>query len=145
MQAFIVEGTNQAGELARQADAIAARGINIEAFSIAYGERGGTVFLAQDEDGVRAALTDAGFRYQEVPILTISLEDQPGMVASAAKRLADAGVNIELFLPVDFGSGRKATVAIGVDKIADARRALSDQLIDWTIPVVAVHAGSGMR
>ncbi|MGH2429339.1 MAG: hypothetical protein ACRDGV_10760 [Candidatus Limnocylindria bacterium] len=144
MQAFIVEATNQPGELARQAAAIAARGINIEAFCLALGERGGTAFLAQDETGLRSALSDAGFGYREVTILTIWLEDKPGQVAVVAKRLADAGVNIELFAPVDYKAGREATVAIGVDKIEAARRALADQLTEWMVPE-KVHTASGSR
>jgi hypothetical protein len=82
--------------------------------------------------------------YREVPVLTVALEDKPGMVATTAKRLADAGVIIELFAPVDYRTGREATVAIGVDKIDDARRALADQLTDWMVPE-RVHAGSASR
>lgn len=144
MQAFIVEGTNQPGELARQAAAIAARGVNIEAFCLAFGNQGATAFLSTDEAGVRSALSDAGFGYREVPLLTVSLEDAPGRVASTARRLADAGVNIELFVPVEYKAGRTATIAIGVDKIEDARRALSDQLTEWMVPAGS-HAGSSTR
>jgi hypothetical protein len=43
-------------------------------------------------------------------------------------------VNIELFAPVDYGQGRKATVAIGVDKIEEARKVLSAQLTEWVVP-----------
>jgi hypothetical protein len=144
MQAFMVEAANRPGELAREAEAIAARGINIEAISLSFGDRGGTAFLAHDEAGARSALTAAGIGFREVPVLTIALEDQPGTAAAAARRLADAGVNIELFAPVDYGAGRKATIAIGVDKIEEARRALSDQLTEWTLPE-KVPAASGTR
>jgi hypothetical protein len=68
------------------------------------------------------------------PLVTIALEDKAGQVAWAAKRLGDAGVNIELFAPVDYGTDHKATIAIGVDKVEEARKALSDRLIDWKIP-----------
>ena len=141
MQAFIVESPNKPGELARQAAAIAARGINVEAFCLAIGNRGGTAFLAQDEAGVRRALNDAGIGFREVPVLTISLEDRPGTVAQAAARLADAGVNIELFAPVHYGAGHKATMAVGVDKVEDARRVLSDLLTEWMAPT-GVPAGA---
>jgi hypothetical protein len=144
MQAFIVETANRPGELAREAAAIAARGVNIEAFCLTVGDRGATAFLAHDEAAVRSALSDAGLAYREVPVLTVALEDKPGMVATTAKRLADAGVNIELFAPVDYRTGREATVAIGVDKIDDARRALADQLTDWMVPQ-KVHTGSATR
>ncbi len=74
----------------------------------------------------------AGLTYHEVPVVTVWLEDKPGTAAKTAKKLADAGVNIELFAPVQYTDG-KATIAIGVDKIEDARRVLSDQLTEWTV------------
>lgn len=134
MQAFIVEAVNQPGELARHAEAIAKQGVNIECLSLAYGSRAATAFLSPDEKTLGSALKGLGVSYREVPILTIWLENKPGQVAWAARQLADAGVNIELFAPVDYGTDRKATVAIGVDKIDAARRALTDHLVDWRIP-----------
>ena len=144
MQTFIVEATNRPGELARIADVIAQRGINIEAFSLGYGTHGALAFLGHDEKGLKSALTAEGITYKEVPLLTIWLEDKPGAVAKVARRLADAGVNIEFFMPVEYKADHRATVAIGVDKIDVARTALSDQLVDWTIPEMAL-AGSATR
>jgi hypothetical protein len=143
MQAFIIESPNKPGELARQASVIAQRDINLYAFSLGLGSRGGSAFLANDEAGVKTALSGAGIAYREVPVLTVSIEDRPGTAASTAKKLADAGVNIELFGPVQSTNG-KATIVIGVDKIADARRVLSDLLTDWKVPE-PVHAGMSSR
>jgi hypothetical protein len=139
MQAFILETANRPGEFARQAEAIATRDINVAAIALGLGTRGGAAFLATDESGVRSALSTAGLTYHEVPVLTIWLEDKPGTAAKTAKKLADAGVNIELFAPIDYTDG-KATVAIGVDKIEEAKRVLSPQLIEWKVPET-VHAG----
>ncbi len=125
-------------------DAIAQRGINIEAWSLGHGTHGALAFLGHDEKGIKSALTADGIAYKEVPCLTIWLEDKPGTVAKTAKRLADAGVNIEFFAPVEYKTDRRATVAIGVDKIDAARTALSDQLVDWMIPEPAL-AGSATR
>jgi hypothetical protein len=44
-----------------------------------------------------------------------------------------------LTAPVEYTDG-KATIAIGVDKVDEARRVLSDQLIEWKVPET-VHAG----
>jgi len=138
MQTFIVEAANRPGELARVADTIAQRGINVEAFCLGYGTKGAAAFLAHDEKGVRSALDSEGFTYHQTPVLTIWLDDKPGQLAWAAKRLGDAGVNIELFAPVEYVAGQKATIAIGVDKIDEAQRALSDHLIEWRIPEKAL-------
>jgi len=133
MQAFIVESANKPGELARIASVIAQRGINLYVFSLGLGSRGGSAFLATDEAGVKNALTGAGIEYREIPVLTISLEDKPGTAAATAQKLADAGVNIELFAPVQSSEG-KVTIVLGVDKIEDARKLLADQFIEWKVP-----------
>jgi hypothetical protein len=144
MQAFVVETPNGPGELGRVAETIATRGIKVEAFCLSYGNMGATAFLAHDETGIRDALNAGGITFREVPLLTIWLDDKPGQVAWAAKRLGDAGVNIELFAPVGYGTDHTATVAIGVDKVEDARRALADHLTDWKIPEKAL-AGTMSR
>ena len=133
MQAFILESANRPGEFARTAQAIATRDINVAAIAIGNGSRATAAFLAHDEAGVRNALTTAGLTYHEVPVLTVWLEDKPGTAAKTAKKLADAGVNIELFAPVAYTDG-KATIAIGVDKIDEAKRVLNDQLTKWEVP-----------
>jgi len=140
-QTFIVEATNRPGELARMADVIARRGVNIEAWSLGYGNKGALAFMGHDEKGIKSALSAEGITYKEIPCLTIWLEDKPGTVAKAAKRLGDAGVNIEFFAPVEYKTDRRATIAIGVDNIDAARSALSDQLVEWMIPEPAL-AGS---
>jgi hypothetical protein len=136
MQAFIVEGSNRPGEFAQLCSKAAARGINLFALCIGLGDRGGAAFLSQDEAGLRSAFDDAGVAFREVPVLTIAMDDRPGTAATAAQRLADAGVNIELFVPLTMRDG-KATIAVGVDKIEDARRALGDQLTEWTAATAA--------
>ena len=61
MNAFIVDLTNKPGELARVAEAIAQKGINIEGFAGATAGGAGTVLLVtNDEAGTRRAPADAG-------------------------------------------------------------------------------------
>ena len=132
MQAFITEAANRPGELARQADAIAKRGINLShLICIGYGDRGGAAFLSKDDAGLRTALNDAGLAFHEVSVVNAAIEDKPGTVAEVARRLGDAGVNIELLTPVGM-SGGKVTVAIGVDKVEQARQALGELVTEWS-------------
>ncbi len=142
MQAFIIESTNRPGEFARQAAAIASEDVQVAAISLGLGGWGATAVLTRNEPAIRRALKETRLPYQEVPVLTIALEDRPGTAAKVAKKLADAGVNIELFAPVQYADG-KATIAIGVDKIEEARRVLSDHLIEWMVPE-PMHAGIGV-
>jgi hypothetical protein len=126
MQWFIVEASNKPGEFARHADAIAKRGINLaNVICLGIGDRGGAAFFATDEGGLRNALNDAGIAFREVSVVTAQLEDRPGTVADAARRLGDAGVNIELLAPMGM-DGSKVTVAFGVDKIDAATMALGE-------------------
>ena len=126
MQWFIVEAANKPGEFARHAGAIADRGVNLSnVVCLGIGDRGGAAFYATDEAGVRSALNDAGIAFREVSALNVQLEDKPGTVADAARRLGEAGVNIELIAPTGM-DGKNVTVAFGVDKLDAARTALGD-------------------
>ena len=126
MQWFIVEASNRPGELARHAGEIAKRGINLaNVVCLGIGDRGGAAFYASDEAGLRSALSDAGIGFREVSAVTARLEDKPGTVAEAARRLGDAGVNIELLVPMGM-DGKHVTVAFGVDKAEQASTALGD-------------------
>jgi hypothetical protein len=134
MQAFIVEARNRPGELARVTESIAKQGVNIEAFCIGYDGTGLAAFLSHDEKGLQRALSADGINYKEIPVVTVWLENRPGTIAKTSRRLTDAGVNIHFLAPVDYTPDRRATVAIGVDKIDVALNALTDQLTEWKIP-----------
>jgi hypothetical protein len=137
MQWFIVEASNRPGEFARYAEEVAKRGINLaNVVCLGIGDRGGAAFYATDEAGLRSALSDAGIGCHEISVITARIEDKPGTVAEAARRLADAGVNIELLVPMGM-DGKHVTVAIGVDKTEQARTALGD--------MAAMMAGSASR
>jgi hypothetical protein len=126
MQWFIVEASNRPGEFARHADAIAQRGINLaNVVCLGIGDRGGAAFYATDEAGLRTALNEAGIAFREVEAVTAKLQDKPGTVADAARRLSDAGVNIELLVQMGM-SGQEVTVAFGVDKVDQAQTALGE-------------------
>lgn len=140
MQWFIVEAGNKPGEFARHASAIAQRGVNLaNVICLGLGDRGGAAFYATDESGVRSALNEAGIAFREISVLTAKLQDKPGAVADAAKRLGDAGVNIELIAPMEM-DGRTQTVALGVDKVDEARKALGD-LVTTPVGTTATPAG----
>jgi len=140
MQVFITEAANQPGELARHTEALASRGINMSSIvCLGMGERGGAAFLSADEAGLRSALMDAGLAYREVPFIPVAVEDRPGTAASAARALADAGVNIEFMAPVDM-SDHMVTLAIGVDNVEKARQALGSIVTDWSMSRAGVAA-----
>jgi len=126
MNGFIIECANKPGEIARVAEAIAAKGINIaSSASLAIGDRGAVGLLTNDEQGTRKALDEAGVGYREVEVVSVSLTDTPGTLADASRRLADANVNVELLMPTRIGGG-EVVVAAGVENAAAARDALKE-------------------
>jgi hypothetical protein len=124
MNAFIVDLMNKPGELARLAETIAQKGINITGFAGATAGGAGTVVLVtNDEAGTRSAMSEKGFRAREVELVMASLENKPGSLAAAAKKLADAGINVEAALPTGM-SGENVSIAFATDQPAKARELL---------------------
>ena len=56
--------------------------------------------IADDEAGAGEVLDGAGLQYAMRPALTIRMENQPGTGAATFRKLASAGVNADLLLPV---------------------------------------------
>jgi len=79
------------GALAALAETISAQGINIRAIG------GGLALMVNDdqEDGLEQLLRSAGYTAVEVESVEVELEDRPGALAEVARRIADAGVNLE--------------------------------------------------
>lgn len=124
MNAFMVDLTNKPGELARVAEAIAQKGINIEAFAGATaGGSGAVVLVTNDEAGTRRAIADAGCSSREVELVMASLDHVPGSLAAATRKLADAGINIEAAMPTGM-AGDKVSVSFATDNPAKAREIL---------------------
>lgn len=126
MQAFIIELENQPGELARLAEAVGSRGINITAIGGAVAKAGAAIGLVtNDESGTRAALDEAKIDYRAIDVVGAILAERPGTLAESARRLADAGINVELLL-VTARSGAGVSVIFGVGDAARASRALAE-------------------
>jgi hypothetical protein len=124
VNAFIVELRNRPGELARVTEAIAQKGIDIQAFSGATcGGSGSIALLTNDEAATRTALADAGYAAREIEVVNAALEHHPGTLAAAARKLADAGINVEAAMPVGMGGG-SVVVAFATDQPTKAKSVL---------------------
>lgn len=85
---------NRPGALAEMGEALGAAGVSVEGggvFGVAH-------FLVEDAVAARAALDAAGIRIiAENDVLVQKLrQDEPGQLGKIARRMADAGVNIEV-------------------------------------------------
>jgi hypothetical protein len=126
MDVFIIELENRPGMLAGLAEAIAEKGINIESVAGSSSiDHASVALLTNDIAGTRIVLDATGVSYRTVPLVEASLEHRPGSLAAAARRLADAGVNIEALFATGMDGG-KVTLAIAVDDADGARSALGD-------------------
>ena len=126
MRAFIVELQNRPGGLAALAEAIAERGINItNVVGATCGGSGSLGIITNDEASTKTVLDGGSFSYRQIDLVTAALDDKPGTLGAAARRLADAGVNIELLLPTGMEGG-KISVAFGVDNASAAQQALGE-------------------
>ncbi len=124
MQAFVVELQNQPGELAKTLSALVEHGINVTGVAgVGSGDCGAVAFLTSDDAATRMALTGIGAAFHQVDCVTTTLVDEPGSLAAVADRLASAKINVELVTPVGMDGGR-VRIAIGVDNMAAAERAL---------------------
>jgi hypothetical protein len=129
MSAFTVELDNQPGELARLCEAMASSGVNLLLCATTHGGSGGVVaFIADDEAAAQAVLDGAGIGYLMRPALTVRMENLPGAGAAAFRKLADAGVNVDLLLPVRI-SEEEFYAVICADDSAAAERALAGQVV----------------
>src|SRR5215469_9280460 len=128
MSVFTVDLKNQPGELARLCEAMAGRGVNLILCATTRGEDGTVAFIADDEASAETVLTDAAIGYARRPALTIRMENQPGVGAVTFRKLADAGVNADLLLPIRVSDDLFFAV-ICVDDPDRARDALGTQVV----------------
>lgn len=135
MSVFTVDLKNQPGELARLCEAMAGNGVNLILCATTRGESGTVAFIADDEASAETVLADAAIGYARRPALTIRMENQPGAGAATFRKLADAGVNTDLLVPVRVSDDLFFAV-ICVDDQDKARRTLGVQVIsesDFTL------------
>jgi len=114
---------NKPGQLARIGAVLARAKVNIEAISVLDSAEVGVVRVVTSASAkARAALQRAGMTVAQHPVLVLKLANEPGALASAGKKLADAGVNIEFVYGSAAGAGAMSTIVIGVSDIQKAAR-----------------------
>ena len=125
MKAFLVELENQPGGLATIGETLGMRGVNIENIAgAACGTSGRVTIITSDDAAAREALAALGLKVDELEVVEASLPHQPGALGKAARRLADAGVNVESILPTGM-TGGEVTVGFITNNPAKTREVLS--------------------
>jgi hypothetical protein len=135
MRAFIVRLGNRPGTLADLGEALGERGINISGLSgTTWDGDGALAVITNDDAGARSVLEERELTYRDCEVVSAGLEDKPGTLGVAARRLADRGVNIELVMTTGV-QGTRITVAFGVDDPIGAREALGEMAATGTQPI----------
>jgi hypothetical protein len=91
-----IQLTNHAGDLARVAQALAHRGVNIKALAgMSIGGVAVARILPDDIVGARSAFEAASIRFTESEVHLVLLENTAGVLATVTGRLGEAGINLE--------------------------------------------------
>jgi hypothetical protein len=113
---------DQPGSLARASDALGRAGVNIDgACGYVCETQGVYHVLVHDLEGGRRALMNGGFTIEdERRVVATPVENRPGAAAALLRKVAEAGVNVDLlYMTLD---GR---LVLGGTDIAGIERALS--------------------
>jgi hypothetical protein len=103
------EMPNKVGLLAEVTAAIAGAKVNINSIC-AYGMEGIAYFMLTTNSNAKAkkALTPFGVAIEERDVVEAEVSDKPGELQKIAKKIADAGIDIE-YMYATAGSGKKET------------------------------------
>jgi hypothetical protein len=113
---------DQPGELARLGQILGTADVNIEGFCAVTsgGGQGEVHVLVDDAADAFTALGAAGIQIAtEQEVAVVPVEDRPGALGDASRRLGDAGVNVTLaYLATN------TRLVFAADNLAEARTAL---------------------
>jgi hypothetical protein len=109
---LVIDVENTPGALARVADAISDAGVNIAAATcVGPGDRAELHILVPHAEAVKHALAISHVAITgEREVVVVDVEDRPGVLADLTRKIARAGVNLDLIYiatrnRIVFGSG----------------------------------------
>jgi len=112
---------NRPGTLADLGEALGEAGINLDAMCGFPCEGKGVIhILVEDAGGARSALENAGLTVEsERDVILFEAEDRPGMLGEIMRKLANAGVNVDLLY-----KAAQSQLVIGADDLEKAQATL---------------------
>ena len=121
-----IQLTNKPGDLARVAQALARRGVNIKSLAALSINGMAMVRILPDDIVVaRSAFEEAHIRFTESEVHLVLLENQAGVVASVTERLGGAGINLEAVYITGIADGL-IELAIVTDNPKKAKKILEE-------------------
>jgi hypothetical protein len=124
-QQFVIQLPDEPGALATLLELFAGRQLDLRSIAVtSIGRHTSAVLVLNDAGAARQVLEDGRYLFVEAEALVTSAPDQPGAVASVARRLADAGVQLHGLAILGWYQG-KAELALSVNQPEVARQVLS--------------------
>ena len=124
MMEISMELTDEPGSLAIVAEALAEANINIETMC-AIGKVAPNVALVTEQiPQTRAVLDKLGVKYTVTELIKMVMPDQPGVLATFSRRIADAGINLNSIYILSKYQGDTELV-FSTDDTEKARQALN--------------------
>jgi hypothetical protein len=118
---LVIDVENTPGALARVATAISDAGVNIAAATcVGPGERAELHILVPHAEAVKHALAISHVAItRERQVVVVDVEDRPGVLADLARKIAGAGVNLDLVYVAT-----QNRIVFGADDLPGLRAAL---------------------
>lgn len=124
MEQISIVVENKPGALADVCELLGRHGINIKAISAEGIAEGGIVrIVTEDAASAKSALSGAYYKFFVSEVLPLKLQDKPGELGKAARKLASSRVNIECIYILGKDKGM-TELALKVDDISAAKKAL---------------------
>ena len=123
---------NEGGKLAETTDFLARCGINMRTLSIADTITYGILrVIVSDPDSAAEMLKKGGFTIKVNEVVVSSVDDRPGGLANAVKKLSDAGISIEYAYAFPSASKNKAYMIFRVDQTEKAEELIGTDDFDY--------------
>jgi len=120
---FRISLPNRPGQLARLAEDLGHRGINILAVAGIGTAKPVLALVVDQEDKTREALKNLRLKFREFDLLTVDVPHRPGELGIFARKMADAKINIQSIYLLEGGVG-EVKVALTVSDLNKAKQEL---------------------
>lgn len=124
MRDFAIHVTDRPGEIARVANALARKDVNIKSIAgMSIGSQGTIRVIADDVEAARSALTESHIRFDECELVSTLLENKAGELAEVAGKLSNAGLTVRAVYVIGL-DGDLVELAFAVDDAKKAKKVL---------------------
>jgi hypothetical protein len=125
MNGYLISTGDRPGLAAKLFEAAAARGVNVfPAFGLSDGSTSLICVGSDDETGLGASIADCGLVARAFEMAETELENSPGAGAALFRKLANAGVDLRIAVPIGM-NGDRVQLALGATDPERLRTALA--------------------